>query len=102
MRRRLLAESVPLAVGAGSLGAALGFLASRVLEPSGSLLLFGHAVPISFDVATFGLVALAVVLLSIGSDLVLLRDALRSRPTESIRETHAVEPPRSLEVVLRG
>ena len=42
-----------------------------------------------------------LVAVSIGSAFVLLRGTLRLRPTESIRETIAVEPLQSLEAILR-
>src|SRR5207249_2231801 len=40
--------------------------------------------------------------ISMASAVVLLRGALRRRPTESIREAPATEPPQSLEAILRG
>src|SRR2546429_463678 len=79
---------------------AIGFVAGRFLEPDRSLVVFGHQVPINFDVATFALIALVLVAISIGSAVALLNGALRLRPTESIREEPAVESPRSSEVVL--
>lgn len=102
MRRRLLAESLPLASGAAILGAGLGFLAEATLQPSASLIVFGHAVLVSFDLATFALVVLAVVAISMGSGLYLLRNAMATRPAESIRETPSVASPQSLEAILRG
>jgi hypothetical protein len=59
-------------------------------------------VPLSFDPVTFAIIALVLVAISIGSALLLLEGALRLRPAESIRETTAVEPPQSLEAILRG
>jgi len=102
MRRRLLAESLPLAVGAAILGAGLGFLAETSLQPNASLVIFGHEVLVSFDLATFALVVLAVVAISILSGLWLLRKAMAARPAESIRETPAIASPQSLEAILRG
>ncbi len=102
MRRRLLLESFPLALGAGVLGAGLGFLAENWLQPKASLVIFGHEVLVSFDLPTFALVVLAVVATSMLSGLVLLRGTLATRPMESIRETPTVESPQSLEVILRG
>jgi len=102
MRRRLFAESLPLAAGAAILGAGLGFLAETSLQPNASLVIFGHEVLVSFDLATFALVVLAVVAISIFSGLLLLRRAMTARPVESIRETPAVASPQSLEAVLRG
>src|SRR5439155_1575786 len=40
MRRRLLAELLPLSVGAAILGAGLGFLAEKWLQPNASLVIF--------------------------------------------------------------
>ena len=102
MRRRLLWESFPLALGAAVLGAGLGFLAESWLQPKASLVLFGHEVLVSFDLSTFAFVVLAVVAISMLSGLVLLRGAMATRPMESIRETPAVESPQSLEAILRG
>ncbi len=102
MRRRLLAELLPLSVGAAILGAGLGFLAEKWLQPNASLVIFGHEVLISFDVATFAFVVLAIVAISMISGLVLLRAAMATRPVEAIRETAAVQSPQSLEVILRG
>lgn len=102
MHRRLLAESLPLAVVAGVLGAGLGFLAQTRLQPSASLLVFGHEVLVSFDFVTFALIVLTIVAMSTISSLGLLHAALRERPSGAIREAPAVEPPQSLEVALRG
>ncbi len=102
MRRRLLAELLPLAVGAAILGAGLGYLSEKWLQPNASLVIFGHDVLISFDLTTFALVVLAIVVISMLSGLVLLRGAMATRPAESIRETPAVQSPQSLEVILRG
>ncbi len=102
MRRRLLLESFPLALGAAVLGAGIGFLAESWLQPKASLVLFGHEVLVSFDLSTFGFVVLAVVAISMLSGLGLLRGVLAARPMESIRETPAVESPQSLEAILRG
>ncbi|HYT17132.1 MAG TPA: FtsX-like permease family protein [Thermoplasmata archaeon] len=102
MRRRLVAESLPLAAGAAILGAGLGFVAETSLQPNANLIIFGHTVLVSFDLTTFALVVLAVVATSMLSSLWLLRNAMAARPVESIRETPAVAPPQSLEAILRG
>jgi len=102
MRRRLLAESLPFAAGAAILGAGLGFLAETSLQPNARLVIFGHEVLVSFDLVTFALIVLAVVAISMLSGLLLLRNAMASRPVESIRETPAVASPQSLEAILRG
>jgi len=102
MRRRLLLETMPFSLLAGFTGGILGFFAGRFLQPDVNLVVFGHQVPISLDVVTFVLILLVIVAISMGSAFVLLRGTLRLRPTESIRETIAVEPPRSLEAILRG
>ncbi len=73
-----------------------------LIRPRGVLLVFGHAIPVSTDLWVFGAIIAAVVVASIASSLVLLGRAMNVRPTESIREHAAVEPPQSLEVVLRG
>ena len=102
MWRRLLAESLPFAAGAAILGAGLGFLAETSLQPNARLVIFGHEVLVSFDLVTFALIVLAVVAISMLSGLLLLRNAMASRPVESIRETPAVASPQSLEAILRG
>jgi ABC-type lipoprotein release transport system permease subunit len=102
MRRRLLAETAPIAFLTGFAGAALGFLLGRSLQPAANLVLFGHQVPVPFDPLSFAAIVLAVIAISIGSAQRLLSEALRVRPTESLRDVPAVEPPESLEVVLRG
>jgi ABC-type lipoprotein release transport system permease subunit len=102
MRRRLLVESIPFALLAGVIGVISGFFFGRLLQPNVSLILFGHQVPVSSDPLALAAIILAVVGISIGSSLVLLGSALRVRPVEAIRETPAVQPPESLEVVLRG
>ena len=102
MRRRILLETGPPALLAGGLGALAGFLLGKVLQPASSLFLFGHQVPVPFDLPPLGAIVLAVAAISIASAQRLLSQALRARPTESIREVPAVEPPESLEVVLRG
>jgi FtsX-like permease family protein len=102
MRRRLLRETGPTALLAGASGAGAGFLLGRVLQPAANLVLFGHQVPVPFDPLPFGAIVLAVIAISIGSAQRLLSEALRVRPTESLRDVPAVEPPESLEVVLCG
>jgi putative ABC transport system permease protein len=102
MRRRLLVETIPAAVLAGVLGAGIGFAFASFLQPGLGLIVFGHRVPVSFDLVTLALLILVLVAVSAGSALLLLRGALRLRPTESIREAPASEPPQSLEAILRG
>ena len=102
MRRRLLIETVPFAVFAGALGAIVGFEVGRILQPLVSVVIFGHQVPIVFDLPTFLLIVVAMVAISVGSALVLLGLSLRVRPVESIRGSRPHERPESLEVVLRG
>ena len=87
---------------AGVLGAGFGFLLGSVLQPRIGLVVFGHRVPVSLDLTSLALLILILVAISAGSALLLLRGALRLRPTESIRETPAFEPPQSLEAILRG
>ncbi len=101
MRRRILAETLPLALVAAAIGAGVGVLAAVWLRPSGRLLVFGHTVPVTFDLVTFAAIVVAVVLASTASALGLLRAALSARPAESIGERLATDPPQSLEVVLR-
>src|SRR2546425_1270293 len=67
-----------------------------------SIVVFGHQVPMGFAVVPFAFIVLILVALSMVSAIVLLGGALRLRPTESIRESVAVEPPQSLEAILRG
>jgi putative ABC transport system permease protein len=102
LRRRLLVETIPAAILAGVLGAGFGFLLGSVLQPRIGLVVFGHRVPVSLDLTSLALLILILVAISAGSALLLLRGALRLRPTESIRETPAFEPPQSLEAILRG
>ncbi len=102
LRRRMLRETVPAALLAGAVGTALGVGADFLIRPRGFLLVFGHAIPVSTDLSVFVAIIAAVVVASIASSLVLLGRAMKVRPTESIREYAATEPPQSLEVVLRG
>jgi ABC-type lipoprotein release transport system permease subunit len=102
MRRRLLVETVPPALVAAVLGAGLGFILGGFLQPGLGLTVFGHRVTVSFDLFTLALLIVVLVVISAGSALLLLRSALRLRPSESIRETPASEPPQSLEAILRG
>lgn len=102
LRRRLMAETLPISVLAGALGAGVGFLLGKVLQPAASLVLFGHDVPIPEDPLPLVAIVLVVAAISIGSAQSLLSRGLHVRPNESIREVPAVEPPESLEVVLRG
>jgi ABC-type lipoprotein release transport system permease subunit len=101
MRLRALRETLPLAAAAGLLGSVLGFGATLALPSSAAIVAFGHTVRVAFDPLGLLLVALAVVAVSILSELLLLQRAMRERPSESIRGTPAVERPPSLEVVLR-
>lgn len=102
LRRRMLREVVPVALLAGAVGAGVGFLIDALLWPSANVVVFGHAIPATLDPVVFVAIVLAIVGSSMVSSLRLLYPALRVRPTETIREQPAVEPPRSLEVVLRG
>ena len=102
MRRRLFLETMPFSLLAGVVGALIGFFVGKFLQPEVDLVVFGHQVPIVFDFVTLALIVLLLVAVSIGSAFVLLRGTLRLRPTESIRETIAVEPVQSLEAILRG
>src|SRR5207245_1148545 len=79
MRRRFLVESLPLAVAAGVIGAALGFLGEARLHSNARLLVFGHEVLVTFDPVTFALIVLAIVAMSTLSGLGLLQVALRER-----------------------
>lgn len=100
MRRRILAEGVPLAVLAGTGGAALGLLVGALLPP-GAVSVFGHAVRSTFDLLTLGLIIVAITAMSATSSLLLLERGLRERPIASLRAMSGGGPP-SLEVVLRG
>jgi ABC-type antimicrobial peptide transport system permease subunit len=102
MRRRLFLETMPFSLLAGAVGALIGFFVGKFLQPEVDLVVFGHQVPIVFDFVTLALIVVLLVAVSIGSAFVLLRGTLRLRPTESIRETIAVEPLQSLEAILRG
>ena len=102
IRARIFLETLPLAILAGVVGAALGFLLASVLAPTSTLRAFGHVVRASFDPLTFlGLVAF-VVAVSVLSELLLIGRTLKDRPGESIRESAGTEVPPSLEAVLRG
>ena len=101
MRARILRETTPVAIVTGLVGTILGFLVDVLLHPAGRLLVFGHSVPATLDLTSFAVVAAVVVLASTISALSLLQRALRSRPVESMRDQPAIEPPTSLEVVLR-
>lgn len=101
MRRRILRETIPVALLTAVVGTTLGFLVDVLLHPSGMLLVFGHAIPATWDLATFAVVVVVVVVTSSLSALWLLHRAIRVRPAESLREQPAVEPPSSLEVALR-
>src|SRR5438552_1646370 len=73
LRRRLLLESLPFAVLAGLLGAAIGFFTGIVLLRGLDLIVFGHQVPIAFDLVTSALIVLVLVGISMASAVVLLR-----------------------------
>ena len=102
MRRRILRETVPTAILAGVIGTVLGLAIDLWIRPRGFLVVFGHQVPVIVDLTLFTAVIAVVAVASTFSSLLLLRSATNVRPTESIREQPAVEPPRSLEDVLRG
>ncbi len=101
VRLRAVRETLPLALAAGLLGSMIGFVAAAVLTPTAAILAFGHEVRVAFDPVGVLLVALAVLAVSLLSELLLLEGALRERPTESIRGPAAAGAPPSLEVVLR-
>ena len=102
MRRRMLAETVPLAVLATGIGIVLGSIAAVLLRPSLPLVLFGHEVLPTLDLGVVAALFLAVVAISTTSSLLLLQGSIRMRPSESIRDEPGTEPPMSLEVVTRG
>lgn len=101
VRLRAVRELLPLAAAAGFLGSVLGFLGAAVLTPSAAIVAFGHEVRVAFDPVATVAVALIVMAISLGSELLLLQRALRERPSESIRGAPGVERSPSLEVVLR-
>ncbi len=98
---RALRESLPLAAAAGLAGAVLGFAAASVFPGVLTILAFGHEVRVTFDPVGIVAVTLAIVGVSLLSQILLLRTGLRERPLESIRGAPAQTSPRSLEVVLR-
>lgn len=102
MRRRILLESVGMALAAGVAGAAISALVDVATRPLTPIVLFGHAVRPAFDLATFAAVVAGMCAVSAGSALLLVERAIRMRPSESIREGADRERPPSLEVVLRG
>ena len=99
--RRSALEALPLAALASVTGLAFGFLLSTELWSASGLLVLGHTIHTSFDPVVFGILACLLLVISIVSQLLLPRTALRDRPGESIRETTVAAPPVSLEVVLR-
>jgi len=101
MYLRALRETLPLAAGAGLLGSLLGFAAALFLPSGAAIAVFGHAVRVAFDPLGILLVAAAVLVVSLASELRLVRRAMQERPAEAIRGTPALAPPPSLEVVLR-
>ena len=101
VRSRAVGELLPLAAGAALLGSVLGSVAAILLTPNAAVVAFGHEVQVAFDPAAFLLAAAAVVLVAVGSELLLLRAALRERPSTSLRGDAGQGAPRSLEVVLR-
>lgn len=102
MGRRIVSETLPLALGAGTAGAGLGVLAAALLRPTASVVLFGHTLSSPLDVTILVAAALAIAFVSVASALLHLAPALRSRPMDSLREADAVATPPALEVVLRG
>ena len=101
VRLRAVTELLPVAAASGILGSVLGFLGSALLTPTAAVVAFGHEVRVAFDPATLLAAAGAVIAVSIVSELILLRAAIRERPSEAIRGMAATERARSLEVVLR-
>lgn len=101
VRLRALGELTPLAAAAGLAGSVLGFLGAALLTPSAAVVAFGHEVRVSFDPLGVLGVAGAIILVSVVSELLLLQEAIRERPSESIRGAPARGSPPSLEVVLR-
>lgn len=99
---RVVRETLPLTTLAALLGTGAGFLLASSLAATSTVLVFGHAVRVEFDVPLFAILVAANVLAGLGSQLFLVRGAIRDRPGESLREAVNVEPPASLEVVLRG
>src|SRR3989454_935192 len=65
MRRRLVWESFPLALGAAVLGAGLGFLAGSWLQPKARLVPFRPEGFVSVDLSTFSFLVLAGVAVSV-------------------------------------
>lgn len=102
IRRRMVRETVPFALGAAALGVSLGFVVQYVFRPTALLVVFGHSVTSVLDVGTFVAITGAVAAVSVLSSLLLLGSALRRRPSELIQERPAYEPRASLEVVVRG
>ncbi len=96
-----LRETLPLAVASGVTGAILGFAGAVLLPEVGTVLAFGHEVRVYFDPVGLVLVALAILGVSLVSELILLRGALGERPVESIRGVPSYRSPPSLEVVVR-
>ena len=100
--RRAAAEGLPLAVGSALLGALAGAAAGIFLVPAASIVLFGHEVRPEADVAVLVLLTLVLSGVSLVSRALLVRTALRDRPGDVLRDERPVEPPASLEVVLRS
>ena len=102
MRRRIVRETLPLAIVAATCGAVLGFLLQILLRPAVGLVVFGHALTPALDVWTFAAIVGTTVAISLLSSLRLVRSVLRLRPIDSISEHPTLEERVSLEVALRG
>ncbi len=94
-------ELLPVATAAALIGAALGSIGAAIATPSAAIVAFGHQVRVGFDPLELLLIAAAVVAVALLSQMVLLRGALRERPSESLRREPLRSVPSSLEVVLR-
>lgn len=98
---RALREFLPIVLSATVTGSLLGLVAALLLTPSAAVIAFGHEVRVRFDPIGLLAVIAAFVSVSLVSELVLLRSALRERPVESLRREPVRPVPPSLEVVLR-
>jgi ABC-type lipoprotein release transport system permease subunit len=102
VRRTMVRETLPPALTAALVGAALGFVLQFLVQPGRALVVFGHALTPVLDVWTFAGIVGATAAISVVSALRLLQTALREHPDESIRERPARDQPASIEGVLRG